>query len=143
MKVVKEKKIRLSSEITNLSDGGAPLGEAEKTLECADGFVHFSDGEIMISYMLSQDGSEIQTDITVTDEQICVKRCGAVSSDFRFKEGARHKSLYSVGAYSFDAEVISEKQRYTVSNECVRVYVYYSMLIGGARKHVKMKIIAE
>ena len=30
-----------------------------------------------------------------------------------------------------------------MSPECVRAYVYYYMTIGGARKYVKMKIIAE
>ena len=143
MKTVREMKIRLSSEIANLSDSGDPALEVEKTLECAEGFVHFSDGATVISYMLNNDGAYINTDITILQGEIRVTRCGAVCSDFVFREGVPHKSLYSVGAYSFDIEVTSEKQRCLIDSECVRVYVYYKMTIGGAEKRVKMKIIAE
>lgn len=143
MKTVREMKIRISSEITNLSDRGEPVGDVEKTLECAEGFVHFSDSEIMLSYMLNIDGADLNTDITILQGEIRVTRCGAVRSDFVFREGVTHKSLYSVGAYSFDVEVTSEKQRCLIDKECVRAYVYYKMSIGGADKHVKMKIIAE
>ena len=143
MKLVKEMKVRISSEITNLSDSGAPEGEVERTLECADGFAHFSDDGVMLSYLLQNDGADITTDITVNSEEVRVVRGGALSCDFRFREGVEHSSLYSVGAYSFDAIVCSEKQRCLMSPECVRAYVYYYMTIGGARKYVKMKIIAE
>ncbi len=143
MKTVKEMKIRISSEITNLSDRGEPVGEVEKTLECADGFVHFFDGEITVSYMISVDGADLNTDIVILPDEIRVRRKGAVSSHFVFREGEAHKSVYSVGAYSFDAEVTSQKQRYQTDTDCVRAYVYYKMRIGGADKQVKMKIIAE
>ena len=143
MKLVKEMKVRISSEIANLSDSGTPEGEVEKTVESTACYAHFSDGGVLISYMLRSDGGEIQTDITVNSDEVRVLRRGAISCDFRFREGEEHKSLYSVGPYSFDAAVSSEKQRCLLSPECVRAYVYYYMTIGGARKYVKMKIIAE
>lgn len=143
MRLVKEMKLRISSEITNLSDSGEPEGEVEKTLECSECFAHFSDGEVVFSYQAQSDGADIQTDVTVSEEEVRVSRRGALCCDFIFREGLEHSSLYSVGAYSFDALVCSQKQRCILSPECVRAYVYYSMTIGGARKYVKMKIIAE
>ena len=143
MKLVKEMKVKISSEITNLTESGKPEGEVENTAESAVGYAHFSDDGVLISYVLRVDGGEIETDITVNSDEVRVVRKGALSCDFLFREGVEHSSLYSVGAYSFDASVTSEKQRCLLSPECVRAYVYYYMTIGGARKYVKMKIIAE
>ncbi len=143
MKIIKEVKLSVSSEITNLSPSGAPEGEAEFSKEEASGFLHFSDNEIMLSYITSGDGGEVETDIVISGRKIRVVRRGAVSSDFLFEEGEMHKSLYSVGKYSFEASVAARKIRCSVTEFGGRADLYYHMNIGGADKDVKMKIIAE
>ena len=135
MKLIKEMKIKVVSEITNLSPSGAPEGEPEISEERAEAFLHFSDGELLISYRTDSEGGEVTTDITVRDGRVLVVRRGAVGCDFLFEEGKEHRSVCSVGPYSFDASVMARRIRLGIGEYGGRIDLYYGMNIGGADKY--------
>ena len=143
MKGAREVRITAYSEISNLSPGGAIEGEPEITEEASLGALSLEDGKIVIRYKTKSEGGEVESEITVEDEAFRVKRCGAVTSDFYFKTGSEHKSLYSVGRFSFDTVIKTRKIRLGMTDAGGRIDVYYDMTIGGADKYVKMKILAE
>ena len=136
-------KINAYSEISNLSPSGAVEGDVEVTEEKALGALFAEDGRIVIRYKTKGEGGEVESEISVADSALRVKRCGAVTSDFLFREGEEHKSLYSVGQFAFDTVIKTRKIRFGMTDAGGRVDVYYDMTIGGADKYVKMKLIAE
>lgn len=143
MSLERQVKIAAYSEISNLSPSGYAEGEAEITEEGANGTLSLSDGELVLKYEVKTENGCVATEITLGGDGMRVKRCGEVSSDFLFKEGFEHKSLYSVGPYSFDTVIRTRKIRANLTETGGRVDVYYDMKIGGADKYVKMKITAE
>ena len=140
MAIIKEKKFKISSVIDNLLPSGLTDGEAERTEISPDGFLKISDGGYEITYSEVTEGGKVVTDITVTKDQVRVKRVGAVESDMLFKEGTSHASLYTVDPYSFDVEVVTKKIRNNMTRDAGRLDIHYSMKIGGADKAVRMKI---
>lgn len=142
MPIIKERKFRVSSIIENLSPSGLIDGDPEKTESTPDGFLKISDGEILLSYAENTDGGKVICDILIKDEEISVKRRGAVVSDMLFREGYTDKSIYQVLPYSFDVEVYTKKIRSTMTKDGGRVDIFYRMTIGGADKNVKLRIDA-
>ena len=139
----REVKITAYSEISNLSPSGAVEGDVEITEERADGTLFAEDGKIVIRYKTESEGGRVDTELICEADALRVKRCGAVASDFRFKEGEEHSSLYSVGQFSFDTVILTRKIRNRMTDIGGRADVYYNMKIGGADKYVKMKLLAE
>lgn len=140
MRFIKEMKIEVVSEITDITDTGAPSGDAEMTRESADAFLHLFDEGMLITYSTVSDGDKTVTDVEIKDGAVTVKRRGAVTCDFVFEEGVAHTSVYSVGPYAFDAIVTARRVRQGIDREGGRLDLYYGMNIGGAEKSVRMKI---
>lgn len=140
MAIIKEKKLKISSVIENLSPSGLPDGEPEKTEVSADGFLKISDAGYEITYSEKTDGGKVVSVITFGEDGIRVKRVGAIESDMLFFEGLTHTSVYAMPPYSFDAAVTTKKIRNGLSRDGGRVDIFYDMLIGGAKKQVKMRI---
>lgn len=142
MAIIKEKKLRLSSVIENLTADGIVEGEAEKTELTTEGFLKSSDTGFEISYTEMTEGGKVISDIIITETSVDVKRRGAIESDMHFSEGALHKSLYTVAPYSFDSEIVTRKIRNNMTRDGGKVDIFYNMKIGGAEKSVKMRIEA-
>lgn len=140
MAIIKEKKITVKSVIENLSPSGAIEGDAEETSAIYNGFLKISESEINISYTENSEGGKIVSDITVSGDSVRVKRVGAVESDMIFNENLPHTSLYTVPPYSFDVTVLTKRIRNSMAKDGGRLDIYYNMEIGGASKHVKMRI---
>lgn len=140
MAIIKEKKFRISSVIENLLPSGLTDGEPEKTEITPEGFLKISDDEYVITYSEMTEGGKVISDITVKGSSVRVKRVGAVESDMYFEEGLLHKSLYGVPPYSFDTDIITKKVRNNLTRDGGRVDIFYNMKIGGADKHVRMRI---
>ena len=142
MAIIKEKRFKISSVIENLTPDGLVDGEAEKTEITPEGFLKISDGSFEISYVELTEGDKVITDIKITESTVDVVRRGAVESDMHFEEGKTHKSLYTVRPYSFDSEITTGKIRNNMTRDGGKVDIFYNMKIGGAQKHVKMRIEA-
>ena len=140
MTQIKEKKIRISSVIENLSSDGFAEGEAERSESTSLGFFKISEDEYNLTCAEDTEGGRLVTDIVITDNTVRVKRTGAIESEMIFKEGMLHKSIYSIPPYSFDAEIMTRKIRSSMRCDGGRVDIFYSMKIGGAEKYVKMRI---
>ncbi len=140
MSVIKEMRIKVASEITELTASGAPSGTPEITHENAGAFLHLNDGGMLITYMQESDGVATSSDIEINGGAVLVRRSGGVTSSFLFEEGVSHKSLYSVGPYSFDAEIKTRRIRQGIGENGGRLDLYYTMTIGGADKSVRMSI---
>lgn len=140
MSIIKEKKLKISSVIENLTAEGLVDGEAEKTEITPDGFLKIYDDKYEISYVDSSDGARVVTDIIITENAVDVKRSGDVHSDMHFEDGVLHKSLYTVAPYSFDSEIMTRKIRNNMTRDGGKVDIFYNMKIGGAEKSVRMRI---
>ncbi len=141
MRLIKEMKIEVTSEISELTASGAPDGAPEVTHESTGAFLHLLDEGMLITYTSEgESGESSSTDIEIKGGAVTVKRRGAVECDFVFEEGVTHATLYKVGAYSFDTEVTARKIRQGIGEDGGRLDLYYGMSIGGADKSVRMKI---
>ena len=134
------KKIKISSVIDNLSPEGLPEGDPERTESISDGKYFFSDKGIKIVYEEKQNGEVITHKILSSMETVRVCASGAVSSDMIFSVDKPHKSLYSVGPYSFDMEVTAKKIRFDFCDEGGTLDLLYDMNVGGQNKRTRMKI---
>ena len=70
-------------------------------------------------------------------------RSGDVQSELVFIEGATTASVYRVGPYAFDAEVVASRIRNAMTEDGGRIDIFYRMKIGGAEKSVRMKIVSR
>ena len=140
MAIIKEMKIRFSSVIENLSPAGLSEGEPEKTETSAEGFFYIYEDRYEISFRENTEGGTVFSDIVARENEITLKRRGAIVCDMRFSEGERDSSLYQVPPYSFDAEIFTKKTRNQLTRDGGGVTIFYTMKIGGAEKSVRMKI---
>ena len=140
MAIIKEKTVKISSVIENLSPSGLCEGEAEKSESVSEGFLKISEDGYEITSSEMTEGGKLVTDIRAECSSVRVKRVGAIESDMLFEEGLSHKSLYSIPPYSFDAEITTKKIRNTMTKDGGRIDIFYDMKIGGAEKRVKMRI---
>ena len=140
MPVIKEVKIRIESVIENIDASGLPEGDAERTVSENNGFIHYTDDGILLTYSERTDNGDVFSDISYSDGTGVVKRRGALISEMLFKEGVEHSSDYEIPPYKFDAVVKTKKIRVQLSDEEGTISLFYNMKIGGAEKNARMKI---
>ena len=140
MPKIEEAKIKIESVIENIGASGLPEGDAERTLTESDGFIHYTEEGILLTYSERTDGGDVFSDISYSDGEVWVKRHGALVSELFFKEGAEHTSVYEIPPYKFDATVKTRKIRADFSDEGGQISLFYNMKIGGAEKSARMKI---
>ena len=140
MPKIEEVKIKIESVIENIGTSGLPEGDAERTVTDADGFIHYTENGILLTYSEHTDGGDVFSDISYTDGEVWVKRRGALVSALFFKEGTEHTSLYEIPPYKFDATVKTKKVRAELSDAGGVISLFYNMKIGGAEKSARMKI---
>lgn len=137
---IEEVKVKIESVIENIDSAGLPEGDAERTLVEADGFIHYTDSGILLTYSESTEGGDIFSDISYSDGEVWVKRRGALISELFFKEGAEHTSIYEIPPYKFDATVQTRRIKAEFSDSCGMISLFYNMKVGGAEKSARMKI---
>ncbi len=142
MAIIKEKKIKVISVIEELSDEGLAV-DSERCEAEYDAFFKIDEKSIDISYAEMSEGGKIVSDIIVSEDEISVIRRGAIESDFHFKEGYSEKTLYKMPPYSFDTEISTKKIRNNLTRDGGNLSIIYEMNIGGAKKRVLMRIIAN
>ncbi len=142
MKTFKELDIKVSSSITPLDESGLRRedGESEKASVSTRAFMCVEDGKITLSYLEENEGARVNTDIEIEGEELRVRRRGALESEFVFREGKTHRSLYKVPPYTFDAEITTKRIRNEISADGGTLTVFYNMLLGGESRAVKMRI---
>ena len=140
MAIIKEVNIRFSSVIENLTPAGLTEGEGEKTETSAEGFFYIHEDRYEISFRENTEGGSVFSDMTVREDEITLKRRGAIVSDMNFSEGERVSSLHEVPPYSFDAEIFTKKIRNRLTRDGGSITIFYTMKIGGADKNIRMKI---
>ena len=140
MPKIEEIKLKIESVIENMGAAGLPEGDAERTMTETDGFIHYTDEGILLTYSESTDNGEVFSDISYSDGAVLVKRRGALISEMLFKEGVEHSSIYEIPPYKFDATVKTKKIRAQLSENGGTISLFYNMKIGGAEKTARMKI---
>lgn len=140
MKMFKEVRIVITSEITPIDQSGIPDGELEKTETNVGAFMKAEDGLITISYLEENEGARVNTDVEINKDSVTVKRRGAIESEFLFKHGECHRSLYTVPPYKFDTEIKTKKIRNEITENGGVITVFYDMSIGNDNRRVKMRI---
>lgn len=140
MPKIQEIKLKIESVIENIGASGFPDGDAERTVTETDGFIHYTDDGVLMTYSEHTDGGDVFSDISYADGEVIVKRRGAIISEMLFKEGAEHSSLYEIPPYKFDATVKTRRIRAEFSEEGGNISLFYNMKIGGAEKNARMKI---
>lgn len=140
MKIIKEAKIKISSHIENLDDSGLATETDEKTEFDSSGYYHYIDGKILLTYTETSDGGDICSEVSLFGSTVRVKRSGAISSSFVFREGESTDSLYSIPPYSFDTEITTRKIRSSLDECGGTLDLHYDMKIGGQKKRARMKI---
>lgn len=140
MPIIKEKKLRITSYVENLSVTGAVEGEPEQTSESADCFFKISEGCYEITWRTESEGGPIISDLKAEPDTVTVKRTGALNSEMKFSEGKEDVSLYSIPPYSFDMKIFTKKIRSSLDRDGGRIDIFYRMSVGGADKNVRMKI---
>ena len=139
MAFTKEVKITVDSIIESLDDFGSPEGEPEKMKTSHTASMKTAGDITTISYVESSEGGECTTDITFEGNAVTLKRTGAIETLMHFKEGERHKTVYSIPPYSFDAEIITRRITNTV-NDGGLLEIKYIMTIGGAKRRTVLRL---
>ena len=103
-------------------------------------FMKAEDGLITISYLEESEGARVNTDVEINKDSVTVKRRGAIESEFLFKHGECHRSLYTVPPYKFDTEIKTKKIRNEITENGGVITVFYDMSIGNDNRRVKMRI---
>ena len=141
MRIVKECSLVIKSRIENLTSAGLPEGDIERSESRVRGFYHYdSEGSVLLTYTEESEGGRADGEILVSDGEVRVRRSGAYESDFSFKMGVLHRSLYKVNPYSFDAEILPKRVRTLLTENGGEIDLFYNMKSGGADKAVRMKI---
>lgn len=141
MKSFKEIDIIITSTLFPLDDSGLHIsGEAEESKSSATSYLKSDGEELTLSYLEESEGVKIYSDITVLADTVTVKRRGGIESEFVFREGKRHTSLYKIPPYTFECEIVTKKLRNEFSASGGTITVFYDMNLGGERRRVKMKI---
>ena len=137
----KKYKLFISSYIENLSPEGLCEGDPERTETKAECDYTFHEGGAEILYTDEQNGEAASHRIVFTrPERVTVAHSGAVTTEMAFKIGELTKTLYAVGPYSFDMELMAKRIRCELGPEGGKLDLIYSMTIGGQKKNVRMKI---
>ena len=140
MPKIEEIKIKIESVIENIDSSGLPEGDAERTVTECDGFIHYTENGILLTYSEKTDNGDVYSDITYSDGEVWVKRRGALVSELFFKEGAEHTSVYEIPPYKFDASVKTRRIKADLSETGGVISLFYNIKIGGAEKSARMKI---
>ena len=135
--------LTVNSVIDNLDAEGLPEGDPEINIFTTDGTLSVSDDGYIISFTERDEGGESHSDIYVRNQEVLLKKSGAILSEMRFTEGKSHNSLYRVGPYSFDMRVVTKKIRSSMTENGGELQLIYSMCIGGQNKNARMKISAK
>ncbi len=133
-------RVKIESTVDNLDSAGLTVGDSERTEEKSDGYLLNRGDEYTLTYSVSGEGGDVYSEIYVKDGAVRVKRQGAVVSDFLFKEGEEHRSLYGVPPYKFDVTIKTGRVRLELDARGGKIDILYRMNIGGADKAVRMKI---
>ena len=139
MELTKKVKIKIVSTVEELDECGL-ADSAERTENAIVGTLSDEDGILTLSYKESTEGGEVFSRVITDGKTVVVGRSGALSSEFIFDEKNEHSSLYSVGPYSFDAKITTKRIRNSLTADGGEITLLYDMTVGGAKKHVKMKI---
>ena len=138
--MLKRVSLKVESFIDNLTPDGLPEGEPEKAVSECIGSLRISDGRISLIYTENTEGGSIRSEIVCLDDRVFVTRSGAIESELCFAEGERHRSVYSIPPYKFDAEVEAKRVKVEVNENGGRIDLLYNMTLGGAMKAARMKI---
>ena len=144
MKTDKQITLQILSEIDNLSDAGASVGDIERTESSLLASIGYTeDGALCLGYSTEENGASVNTEIRIYADRAVVARTGEVESELVFIEGEKTQSIYRVGPYAFDAFVTASRIRNAMTEEGGRIDIFYRMEIGGAKKSVRMKIVSR
>ena len=136
---MKRIKAFIESTVDELNEAG--LSESsDKTATVADAIMKNDDDALVISYRESTEGGEVATKILLSGDTVTVMRSGALESEFVFREGESHISLYKIAPYSFDAEIRTRRIRGSITEDGGEMTLIYDMTVGGAAKRVRMRI---
>ena len=138
--MLKRINLKIESVIDNLDSGGLLDGDSERSVSEFVGSMRVSGDDVRITYKEKNDGNESETEIIYSGGGVTVRRRGAIESEFYFKEGETHQSVYSVPPYKFDAEVKTRRVRIELSETGGKIDLFYNMKIGGAEKSARMRI---
>ena len=137
---ITEVKIRIESTIDNLDESGLPIGDPERSVSEAEGFLRYEDGDATLTYREENEGGKADSEIICSGGRVTVVRHGDIESEMVFEQGARHSFIYSLPPYKFDAEIITKRVRAELNPDGGRIDLLYNMQIGGAQKATRMKI---
>ena len=140
MKAIRQANIKILSHIENLDDSGLPVGDAEKNESITSGYYHYDGGKVLVTYSETSESGNISSEVQLLGSTVRVKRTGAISSSFVFREGERTESLYQIPPYSFDTEITTRKIRQSFDVCGGTLDLHYIMKIGGQQKNARMKI---
>lgn len=99
-----------------------------------DGLLRVADGVARISYTEEDNGARTSTLLTVGRGEVTLVRRGAVNFSTVYRKGYTHRSLYSLGGLSFDAEVATEQLSVLPTARPAFDCVYCLTLGGEARR---------
>ena len=140
MPKILEAKIRITSKIENLDEAGIPSGDPERTETEIAGFYYIDGENYRLTYLEESEGGKISSEVLSSGDVVCVRRRGAICSDFEFVKGVPHSSMYAMGQYKFDVKILPRRVDSALSESGGTIDLLYNMSIGGADKAVRMKI---
>lgn len=141
----KEKNITVLSVIDEIGEDGS-VESGDRCEIRAVAYFGVSEGGYTLSYAEEGEGGRVDTLITVNTGNgnfVTVSRHGALESELRFGDGLVYNTLYSAPPYSFDMQVRTVKIRNELTSDGGSLSIIYDMTVGGAKKHVRMKIGVE
>lgn len=135
------KKIKITIDSTTRAAGDS---ENDTARELADGYIKYTDRELtLLSYKTKTEAGEITTEILPEEGGFVIRRRGAIQSEFIFKEGEVHNSVYRIPPYSFDMSVRATRIISSLTKEGGELILEYSMSVGGDERECIFRLHAE
>ena len=139
---MKKVKALIESTVQEL-DGAGICESSDKSSITTEAFLDTKGSLVRLSYEENGENGATSTEIIVNGDKVIVRRKGALESEFVFREGESHTSVYRIVPYSFDARIQTKRIRGTITADGGEMTLLYDMTVGGADKRIKMKIRVE
>ena len=124
-------------------DGAGLCESSDKSDITTEALLDTKGSLVRLSYEENGESGAVSTEIIMNRDKVTVRRRGALESEFIFREGESHTSVYRVPPYSFDAQISTKRIRGTITENGGDMTLLYDMTVGGAEKRIKMRIRVE
>lgn len=114
--------------------------ETDTIEEIAYGNYREKNGKQYILYKTKHDGDEISSMIKISDDEILIKRSGAINSSIVYKVDEKRRFMYHLPYGSVEMEIETERIISKLDQDGGTIELVYALSVQGEKYYNDMKI---